>query len=198
VAAREYTERQLAQAQGMIQDLRTRFHRVRQEKDAALSAAHSAIAAKDAAERNLKATEATTAAQRAARDRSDRTLHEAEATIRELRAKLATANQTLRTAQTERETEYQAKAGIVEITPATVTVEIAATIDSRGSVATKVRRPVGRPRKLVTAPPGQLSGIMDAANKRRPSVVKSEKAANQVKPGDSEPVQWWVPGWRDR
>ena len=55
VTAREYTERQLDQAQGTIQDLRVKLRHVHQEREAAVNAAQSAMVAKDAAERKMRA-----------------------------------------------------------------------------------------------------------------------------------------------
>src|ERR1700733_11407458 len=51
-AARDYAEQQLAGAQNVIQDLRTRLRHVHQERESAINAAQSAIAAKDNAERS--------------------------------------------------------------------------------------------------------------------------------------------------
>jgi hypothetical protein len=258
VAAREYTERQLVQAQATIQDLRTRSHHFRQEKDAAVGAAYSAIAAKDAAERTVKAAEAAVTAQRAARDRSDRALLEAEATIRDLRAKLATAHQALQAAQAELAAERQARPKAIEASPTAImapestaptdreeaavpkvrrsvgrprklaaTSEVIAPTHPEEVAVAKVRRPVGRPRKLaatsevvaptrpeevavakVRRPVGRPRKLASGVPGRQPAVVTNNvdrsKAAKPVSParpveiGVSEPVQWWVAGWRER
>ena len=50
-AAREYVERQLAQAQTSVHDLRTKLFHARQEKDRAMEAARSATARKVNADR---------------------------------------------------------------------------------------------------------------------------------------------------
>jgi chromosome segregation ATPase len=97
VTAREYTERQLDQAQGTIQDLRGKLRHVHQDREAAFNGAQSAMVAKDAADRKMRAAESALATERSARVRSEGMLRDAEATIRALRQKLATANQNLHT-----------------------------------------------------------------------------------------------------
>jgi hypothetical protein len=57
--AREYVERQLAHAEATNQDLRTKLHRARQEKDMAVEAARSAATRMGSAQRTLAATEIT-------------------------------------------------------------------------------------------------------------------------------------------
>src|ERR1700722_15554586 len=54
VTAREYTERQLDQAQGTIQDLRGKLRHVHHEREAAINAVQSAITARDTAERKMR------------------------------------------------------------------------------------------------------------------------------------------------
>jgi hypothetical protein len=63
----------------------------------------------------------------------------------------------------------------------------------------KVRRPVGRPAKTVSAPAAALNtpaGKAEAANPLIAAKVRAprQKARNQPAPGQ-EPVQWWVEGW---
>jgi hypothetical protein len=157
VTAREYTERQLAQAQGAIQDLRTKLRHVHQERETAISAAQSAMMAKDHAERTMRAAETALATERATRIRTEGTLRDAEATIRDLREKLATANHALQTMRAEISAERlaRAKAGDVPL-PAMATPEtVVATVQE--VIAPIVRRPVGRPRKTVFVEAGQAS-----------------------------------------
>lgn len=85
VTAREYTERQLAQAQTAIQDLRNKLRHVHQERETAVCAAQSAVAAKDAAERNMRAAESALATERATRVRTEEMLRDAETTLSSLR-----------------------------------------------------------------------------------------------------------------
>jgi hypothetical protein len=108
-AAREYVERQLAHAEATIQDLRTKLHHARQDKDAAMEAARSATARKVNAERNLISTESALTAEKAARDRGDRALLEAQATIRDQQGRLDVAVQGLEKAKAELAAERQAR-----------------------------------------------------------------------------------------
>jgi hypothetical protein len=225
VTAREHTERQLAQAQGTIQDLRTRLRHVHHERETAVAAAQSIMAAKDTAERSVRAVEATLATERATRVRTEGMLRDAEATIRDLRDKLATANQNLRGVQAERAAEREAhqvpdddvirsavSASVPVVAPirdATVPVvrrprgrpgkvaaapEVMATASPMETTAPTLRRPVGRPRKLAVMPSNQPPS-------KATTTAERPKAAKPVKPveiADSEPVQWWLPGWRGR
>jgi hypothetical protein len=144
VTAREYTERQLGQAQNTIQDLRAKLRHVDQERESAINAAQSAMAARDAAERSMKAAEAALATERATRLRTEGMLRDGEATIRDLREKLATANQSLHGVQAELDAERLSRVwaddGVI------VVPEMAAPIVREDVPA--VRRPVGRPRKV--------------------------------------------------
>jgi hypothetical protein len=108
-AAREYVERQLSRAEATIQDLRTKLHHARQDKDAAMEAARSATARKVNAERNLISTESALTAEKAARDRGDRALREAQATIRDQQGRLDVAVQGLEKAKAELATERRAR-----------------------------------------------------------------------------------------
>jgi hypothetical protein len=108
-AAREYAERQLVHAEATIQDLRTKLHHARREKDAAAEAARLAGSRKATAEHTLIATEATLTAERAARDRGDRALREAQVTIRDLQGRLDGPAQGLETAKAELAAERQAR-----------------------------------------------------------------------------------------
>jgi hypothetical protein len=108
-AAREYVERQLAHAEATIQDLRTKLHHTRRDKDAAVDAARTTAARKVVVERTLAATESALATEKAARDRGDRALREAQATINHLQAKLDAAAQGLETAKAELASERQAR-----------------------------------------------------------------------------------------
>jgi hypothetical protein len=150
VTAREYTERQLDQAQGTIQDLRGKLRHFHQEREAAVNASQSAMVARDAAERKMRAAESALATERSARVRSEGMLRDAEATIRALREKLATANQNLHTMQAELSAErllgQKAGDGMI-VVPETMVP----TIREDGSPV--VRRPVGRPRKIAAAQP---------------------------------------------
>jgi hypothetical protein len=143
VTAREYTERQLVQAQGAIQDLRTRLRQVHHERETVVAAAQSAMAAKEAAERSMRAAEGALTTERANRVRTEGMLRDAEATIRDLREKLATANQTLHTTQADLTAERQARSSVDDGVMAAqgVVTRIAE------EVVPAVRRPVGRPRK---------------------------------------------------
>ena len=155
VTAREYTERQLVQTQGAIQDLRTKLRHVHQEREAAIAAAQSAMAASDTAERTMRAAEKALAAERANRARTEGMLRDAETTIRDLREKLATVNQALHGSQAELVAEREAHR-VADDEPIEAP-EIAAPTDRQETAAPKVRRPVGRPRKIAAAKIGQES-----------------------------------------
>jgi hypothetical protein len=144
-AAREYTERQLAQAQTAIQDLRTRLRHVHQEREAAINTVQSSVAARDAAERSVRAAEAALATERAARVRIEGMLRDAEATIRDLRQKLATANQTLHATEAELGAERQSRVTVEDRLMVTQVVS-APTIQE--AAFPTVRKPMGRPRKI--------------------------------------------------
>jgi len=143
VTAREFTERQLVQAQNAIQNLRTKLRHVHQEREAAINAAQSAMVAKDAAERSMRTAESALATERAARARVEGMLRDAEGTIRDLREKLATAQQTLHGVQAELVAERSS--GVVAGDGVIAAQEVVAPT-AREAVPT-VRRPVGRPRK---------------------------------------------------
>ena len=148
--AREHAERQLAQAQAVIHDLRTKLHHTRLDKDVAQEAARLATAAKITAERTLIATESALAAEKAGRERGERSLRDAHATIRELQGKLDAAVQGLQAVQAELAAERQARHTAEEIARAAVTTTPA---EGREEAAPVVRRPVGRPRKNILAQP---------------------------------------------
>jgi hypothetical protein len=155
VTAREYTERQLAQAQTAIQDLRTRMRHVHQELEAAISAAQSAMTAKDIAERTMRAAETALATERATRARTEGRLREAEATIRDLREKLATANQTIHTMRAELAAERLTRPKANDAPLPTIAVHETVMATVPGVIAPIVRRPVGRPRKAAVVETAQ-------------------------------------------
>ena len=157
VTAREYTERQLAQAQTAIQDLRTRMRHVHQERESAVSAAQSAMMAKDTAERNMKAAESTLATEKATRLRTEGMLRDAEATIRDLREKLATANQSLHLVQAELAAERQARPIADGTAVAAVALDEITAPTAPEPVVPIARRPVGRPRKTLVVDWGEAS-----------------------------------------
>jgi hypothetical protein len=152
VTAREYTERQLDQAQGTIQDLRGKLRHVHHEREAAVNAAQSAMVARDTAERKMRAAEAALVAERATRTRIEEMLRDAEATIRDLREKLATANQKLHSMQAELATERAARSS-AEDRVVVMPEAMVPTIPKGGLPV--IRRPVGRPRKILAAQPVQ-------------------------------------------
>jgi hypothetical protein len=225
VTAREFAERQLAQAQGTIQDLRTKLRHVHQERESAIATAQSAMAASDTAERTMRAAEKVLAAERATRVRTEGMLRDAEATIRDLREKLATANQTIHTMRAEPDARQQVDQEVVQpTTAATAAKEITIRAVHQEAAAPMMRRPRGRPRKAVAA----LEVMTPASPKDAPvptprrsvgrprklavvpasqsyskatNTADRRKAAKPVTPVeifDSEPVQWWLPGWRGR
>jgi hypothetical protein len=152
VSAREYTERQLAQAQGAIQDLRSRLRHVHQEREAAVKAAQSAMVVKDAAERSSRAAESALASERAARARVEGMLRDARATILDLRQKLAAANQVLHATEAELVAERQSR--LTAEGQIVVTKEVDAPTIQEVALPT-VRKPVGRPRKIPAVEPAQ-------------------------------------------
>ena len=192
VTAREYTERQLAQAQGAIQDLRGRIRNFHQDRETAVAAVQSAMTARATAERNLASSETALAAERSTRGRTEQMLRDAEATVRDLREKLATANQSLQLVRAELAAELQARAtadnaSIAAMTPPVIAIPIA----REEPVSPKVRRPVGRPRKMLT-----IQAEQPAIPPDKPAKFISTKDTNRT--DDQEPVQWWVKGWKRR
>ena len=157
MTAREYTERQLAQAQTAIQDLRTRMRHVHQERESAVSAAQSAMMAKETAERNMRAAETALATERGTRIRTEGMLRDAETTVRDLREKLGTANQSLHLAQAELAAERLTRPEADDVAlPMTAVVDIKAPTDPE-PVVQIIRRPVGRPRKTPVVELAQAS-----------------------------------------
>jgi hypothetical protein len=108
-AAREYVERQLAHAEATIQDLRTKLHHARQDKDAAVEAARSATAREVNAERNLISIDSVLTTEKASRELGDRALREAQATMRDQQGRLDVAVQGLEKAKAELAAERQAR-----------------------------------------------------------------------------------------
>jgi hypothetical protein len=165
VTAREYTERQLVQAQSSIQDLRTRLRQVHHERETAVAAAQSAMAAKEAAERSMRAAEGALATERATRVRIEGVLRDAEATIRDLREKLAAANQNLHGVEAELAAVHKARQEPDDaMMVAPEMMEIAAPTDPEPAVPI-VRRPVGRPRKIAVEKPITPSFEPEASSK---------------------------------
>ena len=164
VTAREYTERQLVQAQNIIEELRTKLRHVHHDREVAVAAAQSAIAAQDTAERSARAAESALASERAARGRVEGRLRDAEATIRDLREKLAMANQTIHATQAELTAErlnrQKADDGVIAVAEAKVQTV-------RGGGLPVVKRPVGRPRKVALAqPPPTMIGPVEEPQAR--------------------------------
>jgi hypothetical protein len=174
VTAREFTERQLSQAQGTIQDLRTKLRQVHHERETAVAAAQSAMAAKDTAERSVRAAEAALATERATRIRMEAMLRDAEVTVRDLREKLATANQNFRDVQAESDAERNAHQVADDAAQPVVAVPQTVAVPTRDAAAPTARRPVGRPRKIVTAeailtPIRQSNGSQSSSENEAPS-----------------------------
>lgn len=181
VAARDYAERHLAQAQGDIQRLREKLRQARHERDAALETARLAVAAQTAAEQTVMTTEAALASEKAARDRAERSLTNAQTTIRDLQAKLDAAGQALQMAQGELAGERERA-----ITRASVAPEIGGAEDGADAV---VRRRPGRPRKTPGAPMSAETG--SGQDTSRPSETPKTGPAGRPR---SKVVKWWGKG----
>jgi hypothetical protein len=201
-AAREYVERQLAHAEATIQDLRNKLHRARQEKDAAVEAARSALARKTTVERTLFSTEGALASEKALRERGDRALAEAQAMVRELQTRLDAAVRNHETAEAdlvaERQARQKAEAALRDAKAERRSVPPA---DPNAPVVAIVKRPVGRPRKVVAEPAAAAGKYpVTAPRVSEPAPAKTEpqpkKSARSLPADDQEPVQWWVPGWK--
>jgi hypothetical protein len=121
-------------------------------------------------------------------------LRDAETTIRDLREKLATANQNLHGVQAELAAERQAHqvADDDVIRPA---VSEAASIVApiRDATVPVVRRPVGRPRKIMIA--SSVGNSIRSPEKHKNTTKDGSKKTSQHA-DDQEPVQWWVEGWK--
>ena len=180
-AAREYAERQLVRSEQAIQDLQTRFHAVRREKDAAVAAIRGAQAAQIQAERRMRAVESALLAEKAARESAQREVREARAMIQDLRSKLALANQTVETQQTELQQARTVAEGArrAKTAQATTHTPVMPDMDADEPAGQPVKRKRGRP-------PG----------KRDPSVPP--RATRKPYATDQEPVQWWTAGWTPR
>jgi hypothetical protein len=169
VTARDYAEQQLSKAQGAIQDLRNRLRHVHHERESAINAAQSAMAARDTAERSTRAAESALATERANRARVEGTLRDAQATILDLREKLAAANQTIKSTQAELAAERSAISSSEDGAVVAVPKVVAPTV--RQGVLPVVKRPVGRPRRVtvgervqtVITPPEKPLAIRDDA-----------------------------------
>jgi hypothetical protein len=152
--AREYVERQLAHAEATIQDLRTKLHHARQEKDTAVEAARSATAMRLSVQRALITTEAALATEKAARDHGDRALREARATINHLQTKPDAAALGLETVRAELAAERQARQKAeVALAEVKTAPQIAVPANPDEAAIPTIRRSVGRPRKVVAVQP---------------------------------------------
>ena len=177
VTAREYTERQLVQAQNVIEEIRTKLRHVHHEREVAVAAAQSAIAARDTAERSARAAESALASERAARARVEGRLRDAETTIRDLREKLATANQAMQVEKAaERLNRQKADAGVIVVPEAMVPTV-------RDSGLPVVKRPVGRPRKVAFV---QLAPTMIGALEE--PLATASPTVDTVAPASRRPV----------
>lgn len=219
-AAREYVERQLAHAEATIQDLRTKLHHARQEKDTAVQAARSATAMRLSVQRALIATEAALATEKAARDHGDRAFREAKATISHLQTKLDAAAQGLETVRAElvaeRQTRQKAEDALRE---ATVASQIVASASGNEAVSPVIQQPervlpapspsdVDRPAKagrattvdpIVRRPvgrPRKAGSVQVTTNKvKGTGATKPKGIASGRNASDQQPVQWWIEGW---
>jgi len=171
-AARDYAERQLLRAEQTIQDLHTKFHAVRREKDVAVEAVRAAQAAQAHAGRNLRAVEAALSHEKAISGRVQRDVLEARTTIHDLRTKLALANQTVESLQTQLAQERQAQIAAEHQRPVT---PVPAAVGNA---------PEGQPVKR-----GRPPGKRDASAPRQLAPKARKAYSNQ------EPVQWWTNGW---
>jgi hypothetical protein len=165
VAAREYVERQLSQAQVAVQELRGKLRNARQEKDGAVEAARAAVAAKVTAERTLVGTEAALAAEKNARERLERSLRDALATARDLQVRLDAAAQTLQTVQgelaAERQDRQKAEDALLEATLTHEATEQAAVIEPERGPDTAIQRR-GQPDGFVDSDPVAAPADRDA------------------------------------
>ncbi len=210
-AAREYVERQLAHAETTMQELRTKLHHAHREKDAAVEAARFATAAKLSAERTIVAAGTACATEKAARDRADRALREARATIDHLQAKADAASRDLDALKAELEAErrarQQAECGLREARQVLATnrrdTGIAASPDlcEEAAVST-IRRPIGRPRKIMAVSVPASSEPIETAiapNKGVGAKAGRLRAPTRSVPvSEPQPVEWWVAGWDRR
>jgi hypothetical protein len=130
------------------------LHHVRQEKNTAIAATYSAAAAKDTAERAMRAAETALAAERTTRRRTKGMLRGAEATIRDFREKLATANHDL---QTIRAADRLAGQEADDVPLPAMAVEETVMATARDAAVPIIRRPVGRPRKVAVKEPIKVS-----------------------------------------
>ena len=173
-AAREYAERQLVRSEQTIQDLQTRLHTIRREKDAAVAAVRTAQAAQIQAERRMRTVESSLLSEKAISETARREARDARATIQDLRSKLALATQTIEARQTEL---LEARAAAKTVRPISIAPVVTQAVGDAPSEQ-PVKRKRGRP-------PG----------KRDPSTPP--KAARKVF-ADQEPVQWWTDDWTPR
>ena len=194
---------QLTQAQGVIQDLRSKLRHVHQERETAIGAAQTAMAAKDIAERNTRTAEAALATERATRVRTEGMLRDAEATIRDLREKLAIANRNLHGVQAELAAEHQTRPTADDAPQPAMPASENIASPTRDTAVRSVWRPVGRPRKTDMAQPVQTP----ITPPKRPQALgnavaktggKTTQKNRQRADDNEEPIQWWVDGWKGR
>jgi hypothetical protein len=203
-AAREYVERQLAHAEASIQDLRNKLHQAYRAKDTAVEEARLATVARTAAQRIAHVTEAALASEKTARERADRALREAQASVRDLQTRLDSAARGQEEAKAELAAERLARQKAEAARREEIAVRRAAPSVTRDEAdEPRIKRPVGRPRKIV-APAVVADSELPAAKAPDPVEIIAKKPAKpaakgRVRPtGEQEPVQWWVEGWNRR
>jgi len=156
--AREYAERQLAQAQAAVRELQSKLHHARVDKDAADEAAWLATTTKISAERTLVATESALAAEKVARERGARALQDAQVTIRELQGKLDTAVRALQAVQAELAAERQARQMAEDNARAALIVDETTPVEGREETSPTVRKKIaGTRQKKMPAHPARKS-----------------------------------------
>ena len=176
-AAREHAERLLEQAQGTIRDLQTKLGHERLAKD---EAGQRAEAERRTAEQALQTARAELAAERLARHKAEDALAEALKGRQEAEQRLRDA---MATRAEQRLNRGRKTVGAVPSHPVVNTAP-----DKTGAAFTTVPQTVRKPRTTVVTPDGDAM-VKPARRRGRPPKVSQP---------DSNPVEWWTAGWRER
>ena len=119
------------------------------------------------------------ATERATRVHTEGMLRDAEATIRDLREKLATANQTIHTMGAELAAERLARPKPDDATRPAMAIHETVVATVRDAAVSIIRRPVGRPRKIVAVVESAEAPIWPMA---QPQLIREDAASAVRRP----------------
>ena len=175
--ARQRAEDALRDAQATVRDLQTKLGHERLAKD---EAGQRAEAERRTAEQALQTARAELAAERLARHKAEDALAEALKGRQEAEQRLRDA---MATRAEQRLNRGRKTVGAVPSHPVVNTAP-----DKTGAAFTTVPQTVRKPRTTVVTPDGDAM-VKPARRRGRPPKVSQP---------DSNPVEWWTAGWRER